>query len=435
MADHPVCDAHACAEYNALSRREFIGRSTAAAIALSSPAWLPRVTYAQTDDSARDIIVCVFLRGGMDGLSVVVPFGDPAYYALRPTIALPPPDSSLANKATSLDGFFGVPPGMTSLLPAYTAGNLLFIQATGSIDLTRSHFDAQHFMEIGDPGSTTLASGWLGRHLATRPPMKANASLRALAFSYGMTDTLSGGPLTLPIPDPANFALAGTTATRAQRLAWLMRAYALETDPLKTAAANTERTISTLGALNINSYIPAGGAVYPTSSFGKALKSTASLIRGDIGVEAVQIDLSGWDTHNAQNPLNGNMHTTMRGLADALAAFHADMVGADQLRRVTLVAMSEFGRTAKENGSQGTDHGHGNCMLVMGGSVNGGQVMTQWPGLAAANLHQGQDLKVTIDHRDILAEIVDRRLGNINLSTVFPNFTPTTRDALRTGHR
>ena len=435
MAKTPPIDPHACQEYNALTRRSFVGRSAAAAIALTSPAWLPRVTYAQTDDSARDVIVCIFLRGGMDGLSVVVPFGDPAYYTLRPTIAVPRPDSSAAIRATNLDGFFGLPPGMTPLLPAYTAGNVLFVQATGSIDPTRSHFDAQHYMEIGAPGSSSLVSGWLGRHLATRPPMKASASLRALAFTYGMTETLAGGPLTLPIPDPATFALAGTSSTRTQRLAWLRRSYGLESDPLRTAAANTERTITTLSALNISGYVPAGGAVYPTASFGRALRSTAALIRADIGVEAVQIDLGGWDTHNAQNPLNGSMNSTMRGLADALAAFHADMDGANLMHRVTVVAMSEFGRTARENGSQGTDHGHGNCMIVMGGNVNGGQVMTQWPGLATPNLYQGQDLSVTIDHRDILAEIVARRLGNTELSTVFPNFSPTAREAVRVGHR
>jgi uncharacterized protein (DUF1501 family) len=435
MSTTKAIDPHACDEYNGLTRRSFIGRSTAAAIALTSPAWLPRVTYAQADNSARDVIVCVFLRGGMDGLSVVVPFGDPAYYTLRPTIALPRPDSSATIKATNLDGFFGLPPGMTALVPAYNAGNVLFVQATGSIDPTRSHFDAQHFMEVGLPGNASLASGWLGRHLATRAPQKPSASLRALTFSFGMTDMLAGAPLTLPIPDPANFALAGNSASRAQRLAWLRRTYDLEADPLKTASANTDRTISTLSALNINAYVPSGGAVYPTASFGRALRSTAALIRADIGVEAVQIDLGGWDTHNAQNPLSGSMHNTMRGLADALAAFHADMDGANQLHRVTVVAMSEFGRTARENGSQGTDHGHGNCMIVMGGNVNGGRVLSQWPGLDAANLYQGQDLNVTIDHRDLLAEIVERRLGNTRVADVFPNFTPTVRDALRTGHR
>jgi uncharacterized protein (DUF1501 family) len=425
-----TADPHACAEYNQLSRRDFVARSTAAALALATPAWLPRVSYAQSD-SSRDVIVCVFLRGGMDGLSVVCPYGENAYYSLRPTIAIPRPDSAAVNRAVDLDGFFGFAPAMQSLLPAYLNGNLLAIQATGSVDPTRSHFDAQHFMEVGAPGSTLLDTGWLGRHLASRPPAKAGSTLRALSMTFGLTETLGGAPQALPIPDPANFGVAGTSSTRTARLAWLGSAYADETDPIKTAAQATQTTISTLSALNIGSYAPAGGAVYPNTSFARALRSAAALIRGDIGVEAIQIDLGGWDTHSAQSPLTGSMASTMTQLAQGLAAFHADMEGANRLNRVTVVVMSEFGRKAGENGSQGTDHGHGNCMFVMGGATNGRQVMRNWPGLNAGQLYQNQDLAITIDHRDILAEIVTRRLGNTNLDYVFPGFTPTVRDAVR----
>jgi uncharacterized protein (DUF1501 family) len=430
--DSPFIDPCACDEFNRLSRREFLARSTAAAAVLTSPAWLPRVTYAQSD-SSRDTIVCVFLRGGMDGLSVVVPYGEASYYTMRPTINVPRPDSSSATRAIDLNGFFGFAPGMGALLPAYQAGHLLAIHATGSIDPTRSHFDAQHFMEIGAPGSTSLDTGWLGRHLASRPPAKLDATLRALSMTFGMSETLAGGPKTLPIPDPANFGLSGTSSTRTSRLNWLTSAYATETDPLKAAAQSTQQTISTLSALNINAYVPAGGAVYPNNSFARAMRSSAALIRGDIGVEAIQIDLSGWDTHSAQGPTTGGMNTTMRTLADALAAFHNDLEAAGRLNRVTVVVMSEFGRKAAENGSQGTDHGHGNCMFVMGGGVNGNQVMTAWPGMGAGQLYQNQDLHVTIDHRDILAEIVARRLGNTDLAYVFPNFTPTVRNAVRVG--
>ncbi len=185
-----------------------------------------------------------------------------------------------------------------------------------------------------------------------------------------------------------------------------------------------------MSAINIGAYQPSGGAVYPASSFGQALRSTAALIRADVGVEAVQIDVSGWDTHNAQGPLTGGMSNTMRTLADAIAAFHADMAGASRLGRLTLVVMSEFGRKAQENGSFGTDHGHGNVMFVVGGSVAGGQVMSQWPGLSAQQLYQGQDLQVTIDYRDILSEIVTRRLGNTRLDLVFPGYTPNFRGAV-----
>jgi uncharacterized protein (DUF1501 family) len=423
-------DCHACTEYNELSRREFLARTTAAAVVMAAPAWLPQVAYAQTEDTTRDIIVSIFLRGGADGLTLVPPYAENAYYALRPTIAVPRPDSSSVNKALDLNGFFGLAPAMGSLLPAYQAGQLLIVHAAGSTDPSRSHFDAQAFMEVGVPGARDIETGWLGRHLASKPPMKPAAALRGLAFNYGLPLMLAGGPDTLPIPDPSNFGLSGSSSTRAQRLTWLGTSFAGQPDPIKSSAANTQRTITELAAINIGTYQPAAGAVYPTSSFGTALRSTAALIRADVGVEAIQIDVSGWDTHSAQGPLTGGMATTMHTLADAIAAFHLDISGASRLGRLTLVVMSEFGRKVGENGSQGTDHGHGNVMFVMGGSVAGGQVMTQWPGLSAAQLYQGQDLQVTIDYRDILSEIVSRRLGNTQLDVVFPGYTPTFRGAV-----
>lgn len=405
-----------------------MARGTATAVALSVPAWLPRVTYAQSASSS-DVLISIFLRGGADGLSLVPPFGDPSYYALRPTLAIPPPGSA-ANPALNLDGFFGLPPAMAALLPVYQGGQLLIVHASGSTDPSRSHFDAQFFMEIGKPGDLNVVTGWLGRHLASRPPAKVDAALRGIGFNYGLPQTLVGAPDTLPIPDPANFGLSGSSSTRTQRLTWLGNAYQVERDPLRTAALNTQRTITTLSALNINGYVPAGGAVYPGGSFGTALRSTAALIRADMGVEAVQIDLGGWDTHSAQGPINGGMAVNMQQFAQAIAAFYVDMVYANKINNVTLVATSEFGRVARENASQGTDHGHGNAMFVMGGQVRGGRVLTQWPGLADGQLYQNQDLQVTIDYRDILAEVVSRRLGNTRLDLVFPDYSPTFRGAV-----
>ena len=418
-------NCQACDEYRQLSRREFMARGTATAVALSVPAWLPRVTYAQSASSS-DVLISIFLRGGADGLSLVPPFGDPSYYALRPTLAIPPPGSA-ANPALNLDGFFGLPPAMAALLPVYQGGQLLIVHASGSTDPSRSHFDAQFFMEIGKPGDLNVVTGWLGRHLASRPPAKVDAALRGIGFNFGLPQTLVGAPDTLPIPDPANFGLSGSSSTRTQRLTWLGNAYQVERDPLRTAALNTQRTITTLSALNINGYVPAGGAVYPGGGFGTALRSTAALIRADMGVEAVQIDLGGWDTHSQQGPINGGMAVNMQQFAQAIAAFYVDMVYANKINNVTLVATSEFGRVARENASQGTDHGHGNAMFVMGGQVRGGRVLTQWPGLADGQLYQNQDLQVTIDYRDILAETVLRRLGNTNLDLVFPGYTPTMR--------
>lgn len=427
MSNHQTSDdCHACDEYRHLSRREFVSRSAATAVALSVPAWVPRVTYAQSDSSDRDVLVSIFLRGGADGLTLVPPFGDPAYYTLRPTIAIPRADAG-TNPALNLDGFFGLAPAMAGLMPAYNAKQLLVVHATGSTDPSRSHFDAQFFMEVGKPGDKNVVTGWLGRHLASKPPMKPDAALRALGFAFGLPQTLVGAPDTLPIPDPANFGLAGNSSTRNQRLAYLGSAYQSERDPLRTAAANTQRTITTLASLNINQYVPAGGMAYPAGGFGTALRSTAALIRADIGVEAVQIDIGGWDTHSAQGPITGGMATLMTQFASALGAFHSDMFNAGRINRVTLVAMSEFGRVARENGSQGTDHGHGNAMFVMGGAVNGGRVMSLWPGLAPGQLYQNQDLGITIDYRDILAEVVARRLNNTALDLVFPGYTPSLR--------
>ncbi len=414
----------ACDEYRALSRREFVARTTATTVALSVPAWLPRVTYAQTENLDRDVLVSIFLRGGADGLTLVPPFGDPSYYSLRPTIAIPRPDSGSTTPALNLDGFFGLPTAMAGLLPAYQSGQLLIVHAVGSTDPSRSHFDAQFFMEIGKPGDRNIVTGWLGRHLASKPPMRVDAALRGIGFAFGLPQTLVGGPDTLPIPDPSNFGLAGNSSTRAARLAWLGNSYLIERDPLRTAALNTQRTITTLSTLNIGGYVPAGGAVYPNNSFSNALRSTAALIRSDMGIEAVQIDIGGWDTHSAQGPLNGGMAVTMQQLAQGLGAFHLDMNAANRMSRLTVVVMSEFGRVARENASQGTDHGHGNVMFVMGGAVQGGRVMRNWPGLAAGQLYENQDLHVTIDYRNILAEIVQRRLANPNLSVVFPGFTP-----------
>lgn len=424
MANHRI-DRCACEEYNDLSRRGFIARTAAAAVALSVPAWVPRVTYAQSESSARDVLVAIFLRGGADGLTLVPPYGESAYYTLRPTIAIPRPDSTSANRGVDLNGFFGLPATMSGLLPAYQSGQLLIVHAVGSTDPTRSHFDAQAYMEAGVPGSANNATGWLGRHLASRPPAKATATLRALGFSFGLPQMLAGAPDTLPIPDPANFGLAGNFSTRAQRMTWLANSYTNEREPLKTEAFNTQRTITTLQQLNIAGYQPGGGAVYPGGGFGAALRSTAALIKADIGVEAVEIDISGWDTHNAQGPLTGGMSNLMRTFANAIAAFHADMFAADLMRKTTLVAMSEFGRVARENASAGTDHGHGGCMFILGGSTQGGRVLAQWPGLAQDQLYQNQDLQVTTDYRDILSEIVTKRLGNDRLDIVFPGYTPT----------
>ena len=411
-----------------ISRRRFLGRSGAAAAAIATaPAWMPRVAFgaprAIAGGSASDTLVNIFLRGGFDGLTACVPYGDANLYARRPTLAITPPGTT--NGAIDLDGFFGLAPSAAPLLPSYQSGRLAFVHATGSIDPSRSHFDAQHFMEIGVPGSAALgvSTGWLGRHVQNVAPI-GNGLLRGMALSDQLPRALSGAPATLPTKDPDNFQMPGSASTMTKRRQALRHMYQGEAAPLGTAAISTFATIDLLAAINFSGYVPANGAVYPNTTFGRSLKTTAALIKADIDIECIEVDLGGWDLHNQLGPVSGTMAIKLDELAKSLRAFDLDM--GTTLDRVTLVAMSEFGRRANENASAGADHGHGNCMLVMGGHVDGGQVIRQWPGLATANLDQG-DLAITIDYRDILSEILVDRLGSTSLPAVFPGFTPTFR--------
>jgi uncharacterized protein (DUF1501 family) len=412
-----------CQEYNELSRRQFLGAAAGVSAAAFFPAWLPKVVMAKSATS-RDVIVSIFMRGGADGLSICAPFADPAYAASRPTIAIPDPTSAKAGKGINLDGFFMFPQAMGGLMPAYQLKDLLVVHATGQLNVNRSHFDAQRFMEVGKPIDPTLVTGWLGRHLASVPPLKATATLRGIGVASGLQKTLVGGPKTLPIADPTNYTIGGSAATQAQRIAFMQADYGTADEPLRSAALDATNTVSLLKSVNFAGYATANSAVYPASSFGKALRSVAVLIKADVGIEAAQVDIGGWDTHSAQDPVAGSMSRTMQDFSNSLAAFYADVISTGY--SVTVVAVSEFGRNVRENGSAGTDHGRGTVMFAMGKGIVGGRVLTKnWPGLAKENLESGQDLKVTLDYKDILSEIVQNRLGNPNLDLVFPTWKPT----------
>jgi uncharacterized protein (DUF1501 family) len=414
-----------CQEYNELSRRQFISSAAGVSAAAFFPAWLPKVVLAESYVANRDIIVSIFQRGGADGLSLCVPFGDPAYYTSRTSIAVPRPDSTAPTKGIALDNFFAFPQAMAGLVPAFQAGELLVTHATGSLNNSRSHFDAQRYMEVGKPADPNLVTGWLGRHLATMPPVRSTAPLRALGLSNGLQKTLVGAPKTLPIADPTNYNIAGSTTTQPQRLAFLQSNFTGVDPTLGAPALDAVNTVTLLRSVNFTGYTPANRAVYPNSAFGRALRSVAVLIKADLGIEAAQVDIGGWDTHATQDPLAGSMFRTMQDFSNAIAAFHADVISTGY--PVTLVSISEFGRNVRENGSAGTDHGRGTTMFAMGKGIVGGRVLTKgaWPGLAREVLEQGQDLKVTLDYRDILSEIVQNRLGNSNLGVIFPQWTPT----------
>ena len=414
-------DECGCNEYRSVSRRNFMKLTSSVAIASAMPAWVPRVVLAQSDDSDRDVVVSIFLRGGVDSLSLCVPFNESAYYDLRPTIAFKPPDGNGADRVTALDDNFGIPPSMTSLLEAYESGDLLVVHACGLENPTKSHFEAMHYMEVGRGNPpATQATGWLGRHLAATAPSRADAALRAVGIGYGLQRTLVGAPLTTPVEDLDEFGFAGRDSSEQERKRALEDMYASHSDPLKTAALNTLSTVDLLDAIDFAGYRPGGGASYPDSDFGYALRSTAALITADIGVEAVAIDLNGWDTHTSQGPQNGYMAGLMRNLAEGLAAFHADLFSRGRAN-VAAVAMSEFGRNAFENGSGGTDHGHGGLMLALGGHIAGGRVLTDWPGLDRGQLYVRQDLAITTDYRDVIGEILTKRAGNQDVSSLFPD--------------
>ncbi|MEP7010161.1 MAG: DUF1501 domain-containing protein [Acidobacteriota bacterium] len=422
-----------CAEFNHLSRRKFLGLSAGALAAAAAPAWLPKVAFATTADGSRDVLISIFLRGGADGLTLVVPHGEDAYYDLRPTLAIPRPGSG-ANSAIDLDGFFGLPPAMAALKEAYDDDALLFVHATGLPDPTRSHFSAMYFMEVGRPSPpTSLFTGWLGRHLATTPAAVPGAPLRALGLGYGLPRSLVGAPQTVPVRDLGDVGLAGDEALAPGRRRALDAMYAAATDSLlKASANNTTRTIDLLQRIDFAGYQPAGGAEYPDDEFGNAIKSTAALIKAQVGVEAATIDLSGWDSHEEMGAIDGDLAVLMTSLSRGLAAFHKDLFTSG-FDRVVVTVQSEFGRNANENASRGCDHGHGGAMIVLGGQVAGGRILADWPGLAPDKLYEEQDLQITIDYRDILAEILQKRLGNTNLAAVFPDpgYSPSFKGVIR----
>lgn len=419
--DRIICTG--CVEYQQWTRRRFLEQSRhALAPFLPSAVSLPKVTLKGDEDS-RDTLLMVFLRGAMDGLTTIVPYGDPNYYSpsLRPDLAIDPPGNP--NGAVDLDGFFGLAPAMASLLPAYQAADLAVVHATGSPDPTRSHFDAFQYMEYGTPlQPLDLFTGWLGRHLALTPAI-TNTPLRAVAVANILPKTLAGAPKSLPVADPSSFGFPGRPQTEADRRAVLETTYADANESLASAAQSTLDTIDLLTAIDFDNYIPSNGAVYPGTGFGTAVRSVAAMIQAEIGLEVGMVELGGWDTHANQN---GQINNLMTELSNTLAAFHLDMQ--TKMNRLVVLVMSEFGRRADQNGSNGTDHGHGNCMLVMGGNISGGQVFTDWTSgelLHPDLLFQGDSLEVTTDYRDIVAEVLQNRLETADLSAVFPNYTPT----------
>ena len=406
-----------------LTRRDFLKLAgwTMAAPARSVPSWMPRLAFAPPGvEPQGDILVCVFQRGGMDGLNAVIPHGEPEYYKRRPTLAIAEPESGSDQTGIDLDGFFGLHPSLRPLKDLWDDAGLAIIHAVGSPDPTHSHFDAMDYMERGTPGEKQIPTGWIGRHLQTAP-WQNESPFRAVGMGGVMQASLRGPIPVTTLQSIADFHLAGRARDLEQIQRTLAGLYSFG-GSLDAEAAETFSAIDLLAGLDVSNYTPANGAEYPETEYGQAMKQVAQLAKAEIGLEVACVDIGGWDTHSAEGALEGDLPRLLDEFASGLAALYHDL--GEMRKRVTIVTMSEFGRRAYENGSRGTDHGHGNVMFVMGGNVNGGAVYGEWPGMAEGQLTGPGDLEITTDFRDVLGEIAQKRLANAdNLENIFPGYT------------
>lgn len=393
---------------------------------LQQKSWMPRFAFAPHNVAPRgDTLVVIFLRGAADILNMVVPHGEEAYYAMRPTLGVARPDDNGKKKeerVLDLDGFFGLHPSMNALLDSWHSNQLAIIHACGAPDESRSHFKAMELMERGVDDERGPASGWIGRHLATLNTGNSSP-LRAVGMGTRPQRSLSGSVPVSALRSIADFHLGGDPRALQQMRAALNIVY--EDDVLGQDTLSIMDTLETLDPNNYQSPF----TTYPDSEFGLALKQTAMLIKAEVGLEVSAIDVGGWDTHFAQGSTIGIMPNLMKDLADGMAAFHADMQ--EHMKNLTVVTMSEFGRRASENGSLGTDHGHGSMMMVMGGNVDGGKVHGEWPGLEDGQMIGPGDLAVTTDYRDVLSEVLQKRLNNPATDQIFPDYSPIMRNLLK----
>jgi uncharacterized protein (DUF1501 family) len=400
------------------NRREFVKGCVVTAIAAGTARGAPADTAAD-----HDILVLVFLRGGMDGLSLVPPIKGAdrsLYQSSRPSLQIP---TSGQNAAIPLAGDFGLHPAAQPLMRLFEDGRLAIVHATGMHDPTRSHFEAMDFMEIGTPGDKSLASGWLHRHLASSGAMPEQITVPALSAGFMQPTSLLGSTETLTVDDTEFFTFStGPWMWQDPQRAALRRMYEARSSRVHTAGLQTLNGVDIVEAHGTGEYTPAGGAVYQEDEFGSRMQLVARMIKTDLGIRVVTVDIGGWDTHESQGEEGGGFFAGLLGsVSSGLEAFYTDMAGSGLGDRFTLVTMTEFGRRTEENGDGGTDHGHAAPMLLLGDNVVGG-LHGAWPGLSPSNLFEGLDLEVTTDYRRVLSEVLIRRLGNPDLSTVFPGY-------------
>jgi len=380
----------------------------------------------RADRGRREIFSSAFFSAAeWTGLSAVVPYGDGAtYYDVRKNTSVPAPGTG-DGAALDLDGHFGLHPALTQFKEFYDSKQLAVIHATGSIDPTRSHFDAERFMEQAAPGNKSVGTGWIARHLETstnvnEPPLRAVGIGSIVQYSLRGTGLVSA----LALESISSFRVDARSDEAKQITAALKTLYGVDApiDVLSKQAKLVFDTSDILKAIRKTKYEPANGAAYPDHYFARSLKQVAQLIKSEVGLEVACVDIWGWDTHGSQGVLKGDFADLIKVFGDSIAALYKDL--GDKVANVTIVTMSEFGRCVPENASKGTDHGHGNAMFVLGGGVNGGKVYTDWPTLEKDKLDD-VDLAITTDQRQVLSEIVSNRLANPMTDAIFPGFTPS----------
>ena len=402
-----------------ISRRAFMKAGGLALVSLGAdPIFLDRAAYALQSagaGSSGKTLVCLFQRGAVDGLSMIVPAGDPWYWQERQRIALP------REQLITLDGMFALHPRLAPLKPLWDQHALAIVHAVGSPSTTRSHFDAQDYMESGTPDVKSTPDGWANRYCA-HAAEHVNTPFRAVAFGPQLPRTLAGSAPSLAIDDLRTFGMRAAQASGEQKLT---RAFeelyeGAATGLVASSSAESFEAIRMLKTANPTALQPANGAVYGRSKLANSLQQIAQLIKAGLGVEIAFVDVGGWDTHVNQGADQGQLAGRLDELAGALAAFTTDL--GERMRDVVLITMSEFGRTVKENGTSGTDHGHGTAMMILGGGVAGGRVYGRWPGLAPEQRYEGRDLAVSTDFRSVFGEVLQRHLGPADLAQVFPGF-------------
>jgi len=396
-----------------MNRRTFLRCGACSLVALAGP---PRFLIRTAAAAARGkVLVAVFQRGAVDGLSMIVPYGDAAYAAARQTIALRPPMRGESDRALDLDGFFALHPGLAPLVPLWENRSLAIVHACGSPDTTRSHFDAQDYMESGTPGVKSTPDGWLARAVTALP--ERPAPFRAVALGPVLPRALQGDAGALAMASIDRFDVRATdTGARGGFEALYARTVG---DLLSGTGRETFEAVRMLRSADAARIPPANGAEYPRGRFGEAMRQIAQLIKANIGLEVAFADMQGWDTHVGQGAEQGQLAARLREFGGALAAFAQDL--GDRMADVVVLTMSEFGRTVGENGNRGTDHGHATAMLVLGGGVRGGRVHGRWPGLARERLFEARDLAVTTDFRTLFSEVASGHLG-VSVAPLFPGW-------------